>query len=127
MSSWKTRVGATYTLSTRALTVDDFVTPRQWKAQRGMLFFPLRPARPEEFDEDIQAAIRGLLDARRKAINNPYTPPASRPGQHKALDFLEDLDMVPHEVVNWVSHWKLTHQGQASIEVSSCLTSLAWC
>ena len=39
------------------------------------------------------------------------------------MDFLEDLDMVPHEVVNWVSHWKLTHQGQASIEVSSCLAS----
>ena len=105
-------VGAIYTLRTRALTVDDFVTLRRWKAQRSMQYsFRCGPQDPEEFDKDIQAAIRGLLDARRKAIDNPYAPSASHPRQHKALDFPEDLDMISHEVVNGVSHWKLPRQG----------------
>ena len=113
-----------YVLSMHDLCLDDFNTLRQWKVGKCMQYvFDHTRLSSRDFCPETQGLIRGMLKARRKADDNPFTIKAATDiKMHSAVEYLADQDVVTYERAGGDVHCKLSKLGERSLQPSMALS-----
>eukprot|EP00974_Lingulodinium_polyedra_P027530 2661441-Lingulodinium_polyedra.AAC.1 len=112
-----------YLLSTRTLDVSDFSTMRQWSHAPELEYFFTGVPEVQEFEGEMQATIRGIVNARAKSEDNGFVLDPTQGKQLSALQHLQAYGMVSHcDAGQGREEWRLTSLGESSLECCASLT-----